>query len=48
MSIESGDDSWAESVSGQFDGGVAYRLDASLGGLLKRHLSLEWAAKPKS
>jgi hypothetical protein len=48
MSIDSGDDSWTESISGQLDGGVAYRLNAGLGGLLKRHLSLEWAPRPKS
>ena len=47
MTIDAGDDSWTESISGQLDGGVAYRLNASLGGLLKRHLSLEWAPRPK-
>jgi predicted Ser/Thr protein kinase len=48
MSIESGDDSWTESISGELAGGIAYRLDASLGGLLKRRLSLDWANRPKS
>ena len=47
VGLDSGDDSWMESISGQFEGGVAHRLNASLGGLLRRHLSLEWAPKPK-
>jgi hypothetical protein len=45
MSIEAGDDSWTESLPGQFRSGVALRLDASLHGLLKRRLSLEWGPR---
>ena len=48
VGIESGDDSWTESISGEFEGGVAHRLNANLGGLLRRRLSLEWAPQPKS